>query len=169
LKELEDSFRSKLQEVENRKAAEISKIKTLADSQTAIAVKKERDQLLSAARLRAKRILYEANEAMVEAGLEKAREVLKEYSGSESYPRLLVRFINQAKSKLGKNFSVRCRKEDRKFFAGEGIELEGPNLETMGGAIFTSGDGKLELNLTFEELLRIHEDELRAAISSKRG
>ena len=106
---------------------------------------------------------------MVEAGLEKAREVLKEYSGSESYPQLLARFINQAKSKLGKKFSVRCRKEDRRFFAEEGIELEGTNLETMGGAIFTSGDGKLELNLTFEELLRIHEDELRAAISSKRG
>ena len=69
-----------------------------------------------------------------------------------------------ASKRLGPGVTIRCRAADAAILKKLGAKVSSPNLETMGGFKATNSDGTLELDLTFEELLRNREDEARAFI-----
>jgi vacuolar-type H+-ATPase subunit E/Vma4 len=160
-------FEAKKKEILLRREEEIRRIQSEAYKEAALQSQKEKARLLGAARLHAKRILLDATEKFVEKNLLRMRDLLAEYVDSESYSELLKDMVSYAKRRLGNEIIVECRKQDEPLFESEGVEVSNSDSKCIGGAVFATKDGTLELDLRFEELFRIHEEELRAAILGK--
>ena len=73
--------------------------------------------------------------------------------------------VNSAK-KLDQNIIVHCRDEDSVILKNTGVTV-GSSIQTLGGIIAETKNGKKEIDLTFEELLRTHEDEVKGLILEK--
>ena len=58
------------------------------------------------------------------------------------------------------------RDRDKAVFSGQDITI-GSSIQILGGLIAENNDGTKELDLTFEELLRTHEDEIKTTILEK--
>ncbi|MCI4352007.1 MAG: hypothetical protein L3K14_01270 [Thermoplasmata archaeon] len=126
---------------------------------------RERTRRIAGARLEAKKLGYEYQEARTKELLETVKTRLAEYAGSPDYPRLLKRMYAAAASRLGKDLKLRGRAEDARLLrsvAGSGFD-DTP-LSVVGGFVAETADGTRRLNLTFDELLRLREDQLRALL-----
>jgi len=74
--------------------------------------------------------------------------------------------VETSKKQLDKKILIHCREEDKAVFNSEDIDI-GSSIQTLGGIIAENNDGKKEMDLTFEELLRTHEDEIKTTILEK--
>ncbi|MEM3670751.1 MAG: V-type ATP synthase subunit E family protein [Thermoprotei archaeon] len=163
LRELEEEYRNKISDLESSIEAEITRIQQSNESQINEQTQRVRSLILSSARLEAKRTLLNAQEEYVRAALDKLRAILADYSDTEEYVRTLSAMTEYARSKLG-DLLVKCREKDATFFKSKKIKVVDSSLQSIGGAIYLSSDEKMEMDLTFEELLRVNEDKVRAAI-----
>ena len=123
---------------------------------------RERTRRIAGARLEAKKLGYEFQEARTKQLLEGVKAQLARYAGSPEYPKLLRRMYASATGRLGKDLKVRGRAEVGmllRSIAGAGYD-DAP-LPVIGGFVAETSDGSRRLNLTFDELLRLREDELR--------
>lgn len=128
---------------------------------------RERTRRVAGARLEAKKLGYDFQEARTQGLLEAVKGQLAKYTGSPDYPKLLRRMYSVAASRLGKELKVRGRVEDAKVLrsiAGTGYDDRA--LAVSGGFVAETVDGSRRLNLTFDELLRLREDELRSLLPS---
>jgi V/A-type H+/Na+-transporting ATPase subunit E len=126
---------------------------------------RERTRRIAGARLEAKKLGYEFQEARARQLLDAVRVQLAKYAQSPEYPKLLKRMYAAASSRLGKDLKVQGRAEDAKVLrslAGSGY-VDQP-LPVIGGFVAETSDGSRRLNLTFDELLRLREDGLRAIL-----
>jgi vacuolar-type H+-ATPase subunit E/Vma4 len=126
---------------------------------------RERTRRIAGARLEAKKMGYEFQESRTQALLEAVKRQLADYTKSPEYPKLLKRMYAAATSRLGKDLKIRGRSEDAKLLrtvAGAGYG-DTP-LPITGGFVAETSDGSRRLNLTFDELLRLREDELRSIL-----
>ena len=99
--------------------------------------------------------------------IEALKEALADYAESPAYSELLTRMARYASKRLGGKITVTCRKEDEATLKAAGAKIGSTSLNSIGGFKADSEDGTLELDLTFEELLRSREDEVRASILGK--
>jgi Archaeal/vacuolar-type H+-ATPase subunit E len=164
LAELEAEYTKKMDEARRSTDTEISRLKEDAERQAKLLSEKEKTKILGSARLQAKRIVAEAKQTYVERGVERVIKALQKYSSSQEYKKLLGKMFEYAKKRLGRDLSVRCRQQDKPVFEKLGASISGADLESVGGAVFTSSDGSLELDLRFVELIRLRGEELRSAI-----
>ena len=74
--------------------------------------------------------------------------------------------VNSSKKKLGQKIMVHCREEDRTVLKEKGVTI-GSTIQTLGGIIAENNDGTKEIDLTFEELLRTHEDEVKSFLTER--
>ncbi|MFZ0829980.1 MAG: V-type ATP synthase subunit E family protein [Thermoplasmata archaeon] len=126
---------------------------------------RERTRRIAGARLAAKKLGYEYQEARTKELLETVKTQLAAYAGSPEYPKLMKRMYAAATSRLGKDVKIRGRAEDAKLLrsiAGNGFEETA--VSVTGGFVAETSDGTRRLNLTFDELLRLREDELRSLL-----
>jgi len=126
---------------------------------------RERVRRIAGARLEAKKLGYEFQEARTRELLDTVKAQLATYAESSDYPKLLKRMYASATSRLGKDLKVRGRADDAKLLrsiAGAGYD-DAP-LPVTGGFVAQTSDGSRRLNLTFDELLRLREDELRSLL-----
>ena len=72
-----------------------------------------------------------------------------------------------ASKRLGGKIVVTCRRQDEAALKAAGAKVASTSLNSIGGFKADSEDGSLELDLTFEEILRSREDEVRASILGK--
>jgi len=166
LKRLEDEYLAKKEDVEKRMEEERSHILDAAKKEAVTLSQKERIRILGATKLQAKKMGFDATEKMLEANISSLRQALSEYAESKEYSQLLPRMVRYASKRLGGDISVKCRAKDAPVITAMAKVLS-VNLATIGGFKAESEDGNLELDLTFEELLRTHEEEVRAAIIGK--
>jgi vacuolar-type H+-ATPase subunit E/Vma4 len=126
---------------------------------------RERTRRIAGARLEAKKLGYEFQEARTQEFLDAVRKQLAEYTKSPEYPKLLKRMHAAAVSRLGKDLKVRGRAEDAKLLkAVAGTGFDDTPLPVVGGFVAETTDGTRRLNLTFDELLRLREDGLRSVL-----
>jgi vacuolar-type H+-ATPase subunit E/Vma4 len=71
--------------------------------------------------------------------------------------------IKTSKNALGENITIHFKEEDKSLFNGSDVTL-GSTIQTLGGIVAENSDGTKELDLTFEELLRNNEDEIKTSI-----
>ena len=128
-------------------------------------LKSEREaaRIVEAARLQARKILFDAININLDSAFEVIKEQLRSYASSDEYKGALHKVIATAKKNLGPKIKVRCREEDRTPLSELGVTVI-KTIQTIGGVIAENENGSKELDLTFEELLRIHEDEVKSSI-----
>ena len=123
---------------------------------TELEIAQERAQRVAAAKLSARKYLYEAREQRLEAGLEETRGLLAEYTRSPQYPSVLKRMVNAASDTLGKPLRIQGRAEDAAVLAKvAGKSFDPTPQPILGGLVAETPDGSRRLNLSFDELLRL--------------
>lgn len=177
-----------LHEIENRKKKDIENIdKELTDKKSATEIKKntvikelqehysteakikserEASRIIEAGKLEAKKILFDEINKNLVSTLNVIKKDLSNYTKTQEYKKVLQKMVETSKKLLGKNILVHCREEDKSIFNSEDITI-GSSIQTLGGIIAENNDGKKELDLTFEELLRTYEDEIKNTILEK--
>jgi V/A-type H+/Na+-transporting ATPase subunit E len=126
---------------------------------------RERIRRIAGARLAAKKLGYEFQEIRTQELLEEVKGQLSKYAGSPEYPKLLKRMYATAAGRLGRDLKIRGRAEDAKLLRSmAGAGYDDRPLPVIGGFVAETSDGTRRLNLTFDELLRLREDELRSLL-----
>lgn len=143
----------------------IDAIRADAQREATLTAARERTRRLAGARLEAKKLGYEYQEARTKELLGTVKDKLAEYAGGTDYPLLLKRMYAAAASRLGKDLKIRGRTEDARLLRSIGGRgFDDTPLPVVGGFVAETADGTRRLNLTFDELLRLREDELRALL-----
>jgi vacuolar-type H+-ATPase subunit E/Vma4 len=158
LKQLEDEYGSKTAEVRKR---------TLDERNRILEASKEQARITGAATLQVKKMGFDATEKMLESNISALKQVLAEFADSKEYSQLLPRLVQYASKRLGGNIGVRCRAADAQAIKKAGAKVLSTDLPTIGGFKAESEDGNFELDLTFEEMLRTHDEKVRASIMGK--
>ena len=158
-----DSERAKIVAERDRRLAELRSASARA---TEAEVDRERAQGIAAAKLQARKLLYEAREERLEGALRETRALLEEYTRSAQYPLVLKRMVAAANSALGKQLRISGRAEDGSTLAKvAGKSFDPTPQPILGGLIAETPDGSRRLNLTFDELLRLREDRVREILA----
>lgn len=164
ISKLESDYSAKKEEINRPIQAELVGISESARARGSELAQREQVRIEGAGKLQAKKILFDATEKMLEGNLLLLRQAFAEYASSQDYGDLLVRMAKYASSRLGDGVKVTCRDIDADKLRATGLAIVSSNLNSSGGFKAENADGSLELDLTFEEIFRNHEDELRAII-----
>jgi vacuolar-type H+-ATPase subunit E/Vma4 len=122
---------------------------------------KEAARIVEAAKLKAKKILFDAINANMDSTITTIREELKSYSRKPDYKLTIEKMVKYAKMKLGsQDIVIHCRNDDTILLNGMNITT-GSSIQTIGGILAENKTGTMELDLTFEELLRTNEDKIQ--------
>ena len=160
------------------KTAEAEKIKILENG------KKQSDmryqQIISEAKMNARRAELGAKEEVIEAAFDKATEDLKDIasSGSEEYDDSLSKIIKEAVDELGsKDLIIHLNEADTNKFKSQldssstfqidDIKFQlGEPIDTIGGAIVKTRNGDIEVNNTIESRLERFKSVLRSEVAN---
>ncbi|MCR5027136.1 MAG: V-type proton ATPase subunit E [Methanobrevibacter sp.] len=137
-------------------------------------------QIISEAKMNARRAELGAKEEVIEAAFEKATVELKEKaaSGDEEYDDALTKMIKEAADEIGgKDLVIQLNEADtNKFkdqlsdvstFQIEDINFEiGEPIDTIGGAILKTSNGDIEVNNTIEARLDRFKSLLRSEVAN---
>jgi V/A-type H+-transporting ATPase subunit E len=128
---------------------------------------KEGARIIEASRLKAKKILFDTINASMDSTLNTIREDLKIYSQKPDYKNTIKKMVKYAKMKLNsQDIIIHCRNDDNIILNGLNINPGSP-IQTIGGILAENTNGTMEIDLTFEELLRTHEDEIQNFLLEK--
>jgi V/A-type H+/Na+-transporting ATPase subunit E len=167
LEQLEAEYAAKKAEILKRTEDERAYIQESGRKEGLSQAEKERIRIVGATKLQAKKMVFDATEKMLEANIASVRKVLGELTQSKEYPALLARMVKYASGRLGKGARIIARPADEAIFKKPGVNVVSSGLNSIGGFKAESEDGTLELDLTFEEILRNHEEQVRASILGK--
>lgn len=168
---------SELQSIAERRAAEtartladrdrkVEEIRMQSERATEVEVQRERAQRIAAAKLRSRKLLYEARERRLEGAISETRELLRGFTTSAEYPGVLRRMCAVANEALGNSIRVSGRAEDARLLSkAAGKSFDPTPQPILGGLIAETPDGSRRLNLSFDELLRLHEDKVRELLA----
>ena len=167
LKALEAEYSAKKDEVTKKAAEQRAYIQESGRKEAEAAAQREKVRIDGAAKLQAKKMMFDATQKRLESNLSALREVLAEYAESKDYQGILTKMAAYAQKRLGGSISVDCRRSDAAALKKLGVKVTSSDLPSIGGFSATSSDGTLALDLTFEELLRTHGEDVRASILGK--
>lgn len=167
VRDLESKLEAERKSVEEQAREESGRIKTEADRRAQLEATRERARLVAAAKLQAKRMLFEAREKRTAAALEDVRQRLAAYAKTPEYAPLLTNMATAGAAALGGDVRLLARPEDEPLLPAKLRALVDDDrpLRTAGGLIVEKKDGSRALNFTFEELLRLREDRVREILS----
>lgn len=177
-----------VQEIEDRKKREIASLnerlvekktqiqRTIEESVKIIESKYQREatakaqresaRIRESARLAAKKIIFDSINENMEFTFEALKNELSTYVKKAEYKKILEKMVDSAKNRLGSELVVRCRKDDVEILNKLGVTVGG-NIDTMGGIIASDKTELREIDMTFEELIQNHEDEIKNLLMEK--
>jgi V/A-type H+/Na+-transporting ATPase subunit E len=178
LKEVEDRRKKAIDALDAEYMAKKEEVKKVTDEQLAYVresakreaealSQKETTRVEGASKLQGKKMIFDATERLLESNISALKDALAELADSPAYHELLARMARYASKRLDGKILVSCRKGDEAALKAAGAKIASADLNAMGGFKADSEDGTLELDLTFEEILRSREDEVRASILGK--
>jgi V/A-type H+/Na+-transporting ATPase subunit E len=167
IEQLEAEYKAKRDEVTKRAAEQRAYILESGKAQAAVLAQREATRISGAAKLQAKKLMFDATEKMLETNIGLLRSSLADYSDSKGYSAVLSGMFKYAKKRLGDDVKVECRADDAAALKKLGAKIASSDLNTIGGFKAENRDGSLELDLTFEEILRNREEDARSYILGK--
>lgn len=167
LEALEAEYSAKRDEVKKRTEEQVAYVTDSSNKEALAMAQKEVTRVEGAAKLQAKKTLFDATEKLLENNIALLEQELAEYASSPGYRDLLSEMAKYAAKRLGGKISVVCREQDEAVLKATGAKIVSTGLNAIGGFKAENADRTLELDLTFEEILRGREDEVRAAILGK--
>ncbi len=158
---LELTLSEKVARIQHTKERTLKEIQQHYSEEANAKSQKEAARIIEAARLKAKKILFDAINANMDSTINTIIEELKSYSRKPDYKITMEKMINYAKKKLGsQDIIIHCRTDDIILLKGLNIST-GSSIQTIGGILAENKTGTMELDLTFEELLRTNEDKIQ--------
>src|ERR671911_1985505 len=158
---LDITLAEKLTRIQHKKESTLKEMQQHYSDEAKAKSQREAARIVEAARLKAKKILFDAINANMSSTFDTITKELKSYTQKPEYKNTLQIMLNYAKQRLGQNIIVYCREDDRIILEGMNNILFGPSIQTIGGIRAEDKNGTRELDLTFEELLRTHEDDVK--------
>lgn len=144
----------------------LAEIRTQAARSAEVEAAREKAQRLAAAKLKSRKLLYEARERRLENAVAETRTLLQEFTTSREYDAVLRQMIDVASRALGKQFRVSGRAEDASRLSRVAGKAFDPTPQPiLGGVVVETTDGARRLNLSFDELLRLREDRVRELLA----
>lgn len=122
---------------------------------------------VSAAKLKAKKMVSEANEALVEKAMEKIWADFKELPSDRNYEGIMKGFISKGQSSMGKDSLVVTNSDDAKIAKKFAANVSQEYADISGGAIIKSKDGKIMVDNSLESIFGSKKQELRRLIYSE--
>lgn len=154
-KEIEQAKETKIKELQDRY---LNEAKTKSNREAA--------RIVESAKLKAKKILFEAINANMDTTLKTIKNEMKTLAQKPEYKETLQRMVSYAKNTLGPDIIIHCREGDRSVLGAMNVPI-GSSIDTLGGIIAEDNEGKKEIDLTFEELLRTSEDKVKGFLLEK--
>ena len=167
LEALEAEYRAKRDEVKRKTGEQVAYVTDSANKDAVSLAQKEVTKVQGAAKLQAKKTLFDATEKLLENNVALLEQELADFASSPAYKDLLAKMAGYASKRLGGRISAICRKSDESALKAAGAQVVAADLVSIGGFKAENADRTLELDLTFEEILRSRGDEVRAAILGK--
>jgi vacuolar-type H+-ATPase subunit E/Vma4 len=134
--------------------------------QTDLDAHRERSQKIANAKLTARKLTYEAREKQTSDRLQQVRATLSAYADSDEYPQVVKRMYALAVERLGKQVKVSGRAADASLLKSvAGKAFDDTPAPILGGLIAETSDRSRRLNLSFDELLRLREDQVRTLLA----
>ena len=116
--------------------------------------------LISKANQDAKREIMNAKEKIIDDCFTKAHHELSILKG-QRYENLVRKLIKDGQKKIGNNCTILATRDADKKIAGElGLNVSG-RIDSSGGVILKSADGKITLDHTFDGILKREKDKIR--------
>jgi V/A-type H+-transporting ATPase subunit E len=137
----------------------------------------EKQRIIANARLRARKMKLDAKEEVIRAALEEAEKKLKKVSTSKDYPKVLENLIEEAAISIGeKEVKIFVRKEDARILTADLLEklskeakckisLSSQTINTCGGVIARTNDGRVEVDNTLETRMERMREDLRSQVA----
>ena len=169
--------------------AEISEIQAKAEKTAEVEATKIKEngqkqsemryqQIISEAKMNARRAKLDAKEDVIEAAFSQATGELKEKAaeGSDDYKDSLSKMIKEAADEIGGNdLIIQLNEADTNIFkkdlSSDTFELEGIKfqlgepIDVIGGAILKTSNGDIEVNNTIEARLERYKSILRSEVA----
>ena len=169
--------------------AEISEIQAKAEKTAEVEATKIKEngikqsemryqQIISEAKMNARRAKLDAKEDVIEAAFSQATGELKEKAaeGSDDYKDSLSKMIKEAADEIGGNdLIIQLNEADTNIFkkdlSSDTFELDGIKfqlgepIDVMGGAILKTSNGDIEVNNTIEARLERYKSILRSEVA----
>jgi vacuolar-type H+-ATPase subunit E/Vma4 len=138
-------------------------------AQTGKELQEERLRSIASVRLESKRKLLVARDAALRKYEEEASRIVDEFPKSSAYKDFLVRVIRDGVSKIGSGAVVRLNSKDRSLVSGNSEEytISDEPLNSKGGALITSSDGKRRVDNTLESIFDDRKDELKLKLAEQ--
>ena len=152
--------------IQNQRDAQIKEIQESFATEAKLKSERESARIIESARLQAKKIIFDAINENLESAFDVIKQEIKNYVKSSQYKKTLDIMVNTSKKKLGQKITVHCREEDRAVLKEMEVTI-GSTIQTLGGMIAENNEGTKEIDLTFEELLRTHEDEIKGFLTER--
>ena len=165
LAELDKKLSDKKSETDTKKNYGVKDLKENYANEAKTKAEREGARIVEAGKLEAKKILFDAINKNLDSTFDGIKKELDGYSKKPEYNQILQKLVDYSKKVLAKELVVRCREEDKSFFK-DGVKV-GSTIQTLGGFIAENKEGTKEIDLTFEELLRSNEDEIKNTILEK--
>ena len=165
LAELDKKLSDKKSETATKKNSAVKELKENYANEAKTNAEREGARIVEAGKLEAKKILFNAINKNLDSTFDVIRKELDDYSKKPEYKQVIQKLVDYSKKVLAKELVVRCREEDKQFFKS-GVKV-GSTIQTLGGFIAENKEGTKEIDLTFEELLRSKEDEIKNTILEK--
>ena len=158
------------------KTAEIEKTKILENGKKQSEMRYQ--QIISEAKMNARRAKLDAKEDVIEAAFSQATGELKQKAadGNDDYKDSLSKMIKEAADEIGGNdLIIQLNEADTNQFKQElssdtfeldGIKFQlGEPIKTIGGAILKTSNGDIEVNNTIEARLERYKSILRSEVA----
>ena len=165
LAELDKKLSDKKSETDAKKNSSVKDLKENYANESKTKAEREGARIVEAGKLEAKKILFDAINKNLDSTFDVIKKELDGYSKKPEYNQVLQKLVDYSKKVLAKELVIHCRKEDKSFFKS-GIKVSS-TIQTLGGFIAENKEGTKEIDLTFEELLRSNEDEIKNTILEK--
>ncbi len=167
LEALDSELAAKKEELLRDKNARLQEINERYRREAQLRSEREAIKIVEAARLQGRRIIFHATDAYFNSAFNIIREELKNYTKTLQHKKTLEGMIKIAKERFGEGITIHCREEDRKILKDIGATVNKNSIHTLGGLVIENKEGTMELDFTFEELLRTHEEEIRVILLGK--
>ena len=119
--------------------------------------------IISKANQDVKRDIMNAREKIIDDSFTKAQHELSILKG-DRYEKLVKKLIVDGQKKLGKDCKIFVtRGIDKKIAENLGLKIAG-NVESSGGVVLKSADGKVTLDHTFDGILKREKDKIRIKV-----
>ncbi|HZX20068.1 MAG TPA: V-type ATP synthase subunit E family protein [archaeon] len=152
------------QKILNEAKEKTKQIKAEAKISAANSVETEKKERISAAKLKANKIVNEARNKLVEKSMEQIWNEFKEMPGGKDYDLFMKKIIKDAEKELGTGAMVSVNQKDLATTKKYSKNIAKKTLDISGGAIISSKDNNVSIDASLEAIFENNREEIRGMI-----